>query len=100
MDDTDAAAIFSLLNRGMQTEASFQVLLFLLPDSQHGLHPITSGLLHTNPTVRKYAVRLLQRMELFFSTRPAVANMNKFIKGAFERQVSIQEKRIQASSLS
>ena len=90
MDDTDVAAIFSILNQGLQTEASFQVLLFLLPESQHGLHPITSGLLHGNTTVRKYAVRLLQRMELFFSTRPAFANMNKFIKNAFDRQVDIQ----------
>jgi hypothetical protein len=93
MDDTDVAAIFSILNRGMQTEASFQVLLFLLPDSLHGLHPITSGLLHGNPTVRKYAVRLLQRMELFFSSRPAFANMNKYIRNAFERQVDIQERQ-------
>lgn len=99
MDDTDVAAIFSILNRGMQTEASFQVLLLLLPESLQGLHPITSGLLHGNPTVRKCAVRLLQRMEMFFSTRPAFANMNKYIKQAFERQVDIQE-QTKSSSLS
>lgn len=95
MDDTDVAAIFSILDRGMQTESSFQVLLFLLPESLNGLHPISSGLFHGTPTVRKFAVRILQRMELFFSTRPAFANMNKYIKMAYERQVVVQE-RLQA----
>lgn len=96
MDDTDVAAIFSILNRGMQTEPSFQVLLSLLPESRHGLHPITSGLFHPSPSVRKHSVRLLQRMEMFFSTRPAFTNMNKFIKHAFERQVQLQEEQAKA----
>ena len=90
MDDTDVAAIFSILSRGLSTESSFQALLLLLPESLDGLHPITSGLLHSNPSVRKHSVRLLQRMELYFSTRPAFANVNKFIKGAFDRQVEMQ----------
>lgn len=96
MDDTDVAAIYSILNRGMQTEPSFQVLLSLLPESRHGLHPITSGLFHPSPSVRKHSVRLLQRMEMYFSTRPAFTNMNKFIKHAFERQVECQGQQTKA----
>ena len=89
MDDSEVLSIFSSLDKCLSTESSFQVLLFLLPDSFHCLHVISSGLLHPNQAVRKHAVRLIQRMELFFSTRPAIANMNKFIKHALERQIKI-----------
>lgn len=55
-----------------------QTFLACLPEArQGGLLRISSALFHPNQNVRMYACLLLQRLETFESTRPAVFALNK-----------------------
>jgi hypothetical protein len=62
-----------------------QAFLACLPESRHGLAPIASALLHHAQHVRFYACLLLQRLQSFESTRPAVTGLNGFLLMAYER---------------
>lgn len=82
----EVQGIFSDLDRGLHTEEALQVLLVYLPECSGGITLVASGLLHSDIQVRRDAVRLLQRLESFVSTRPAFDAMNQFLKCALERQ--------------
>ena len=64
-----------------------QGLLVLLPESTGGLFPIAVGLFHSDPTVRKCAVNILQNVKKYQSTMTAFQSLNPFLLDAFEWQL-------------
>ncbi len=78
MDDEEVLAVFEAFENRLQSEASLQVLLGLLPESQGGLVPLCNGLLHGDKRVRKVTLKLMERLTTFDSTRPAVLAVNLF----------------------
>jgi hypothetical protein len=83
----EVQGIFADLDRGLHTERALQVLLAYLPESSDGLTIVATGLLHSDIQVRRFAVRLLKRLESFVSTRPAFDALNQFLKCALDRQM-------------
>ncbi len=71
----------------LTTEASLQVLLTMLPDSQGGLVYFAAGLLHSSPTVRYATTIILQRIKSFPSTQAAFETLNLFLLNAYNRQL-------------
>ena len=84
---TEVAPYFSYLESRLQSESSMQGLLVLLPESTGGLFPIAIGLFHSDPTVRKCAVSILQNVRKYQSTMTAFQSLNPFLLDAFERQL-------------
>ena len=73
----------------LDSESSVQALVSLFPFSLGGLDPIGMGLLHPNPSVRLHAVRILQKVKEYDSTRIIVYRMNGALQSAFSRQVNL-----------
>ncbi len=82
MDGEEALAIYQAFEKKLQSEASLQVLVGLLPESQGGLIPLCVGLLHGDDRVKKAALKLMERLNMFDSTRPAVLAVNLFFSMA------------------
>ncbi len=78
MDSEEVLAVFGALESRLQSEPSLQVLIGLLPESQGGLIPLCNGLLHGDMKVRKLALKLMERLNTFHSTQPAVLAVNLF----------------------
>ena len=92
----EAETIFYELSL-LTTEASVQSLLTLLPESEGGLYPIAVGLLNPNPSVRLYAVRLLESIKKFPSTCPSLEGLNSMLSSAFARmQLKIESGSIES----
>ena len=73
----------------LDSESSVQAMVSLFPFSLGGLDPIGMGLLHPNPSVRLHAVRILQKVKEYDSTRIIVNRMNGALQSAFSRQVNM-----------
>jgi hypothetical protein len=84
---SEVAPYFSYLESRLQSESSMQGLLVLLPESTGGLFPIAVGLFHSDPSVRKCAINILQNVRKYQSTMTAFESLNPFLLDAFERQL-------------
>lgn len=85
----DAQEIFADISSALECasgETVAQALLSLFPESQGGVLPLSSGLLHSNPSVRLHAVRILQSLERFESTRVVCDSMSLMLRSAYRRQ--------------
>ncbi len=78
LDNEEVLVVFKAFENRLQSEASLQVLVGLLPESQGGLTPLCNGLLHGDKRVQKAAQVLMERLTTFDSTRPAVLAVNLF----------------------
>jgi hypothetical protein len=85
MSPAQTLLAFRQLDEALQSEASLQILLCLLPESRGGILPLTCGLLHANAQIREHALRLMQRIESFDSTRPAAKCMNDYFAMSYLR---------------
>lgn len=74
------------LEQYLRSEHTLQALLVLLPESKGGLLPIATGLFHKSPLVRLFATRILQRIQLYPSTRVAFTSLMGYFHTAYERQ--------------
>ena len=86
LSDSEALSIFSDVLNTLDCEESVQALLTLLPLSVGGLDPIGMGLLHPNPSVRLYAVKVIRKVNECQSTRMTVHSMTSSLQSAFARQ--------------
>ncbi|CAN0400116.1 unnamed protein product [Phaeothamnion confervicola] len=87
MEEHEVREALADLDVCLQTESALQVLLgALLPEARGGVYLISVALLHTDQRTRHSALNLLQRMEQFDSTRPAVQSMSDFMRMAYIRQ--------------
>ena len=85
----DAQDIFADISAALECtpgEPVAQALLSLLPESQGGLLILSSGLFHGNPSVRMFAVRILQSLEQFESTRVVCDSLSLMVRSAYKRQ--------------
>ena len=86
ISDSEALSLFSDVLDTLDCEESVQALLTLLPLSVGGLDPIGMGLLHPNPYVRLYTVKIIRKVKEYQSTRLTVQCMTSSLQSAFARQ--------------
>ena len=91
ISDIEALSIFSDVLDVLDCEESVQALLTLLPLSVGGLDPLGMGLLHTNPSVRLYAVKIIRRVMAYQSTAATVHSMSSSLQSAFARQSRLHD---------
>ena len=84
--NVEVEVIYSDLNKFLHDEASLQIFLICLQETRGGLYLIALGLLHANPSVRHNTFLILQRIQLYDSTRQAFESLNGFLHKAFLRQ--------------
>jgi len=77
--------MYQILVKTLTSEPALQTLLQLLPEDKGGINTIAAGLLSASTLVKVSTVTLLQRMERFPSTKPAVRALNHFLNIAFCR---------------
>jgi hypothetical protein len=70
------------------TSVNAQALIALFPESMYGIHPIAACLLSSSPVARYFATRIIQILNLYETTRPAVDSLNGQLKFAFERNAT------------
>jgi hypothetical protein len=85
LTEQEVERIFGDLSGSLQNEAAVQIFLTCCPESKQGLFLIASALLHPSMTLRFYACLILQRLEAFPSTRPAVQSLNRLLLLAYRR---------------
>ena len=83
----DVEPIFRQLTLCIQDEASCQVLLYSLQEPYEGLSLIAMGLLHGNIVVHYHAFLILQRIQVYPSTRQAFEALNGFFHRAYLRML-------------
>ena len=81
---SETEVIFKDLDKALSTEYAFCALLVCFPAEQ-GVHLIGTGLLSCSPTVRKCAVRILQRLRSYPSASAAFSFLNGILKKAYSR---------------
>ncbi|KAG5182589.1 docking domain of Afi1 for Arf3 in vesicle trafficking-domain-containing protein [Tribonema minus] len=85
LDDQEVKEIFRDLDTALQSEASLQVLLGLMPESKGGIFVLGCGLMHGSAEVRAHALSLHRRLNAFESTRPAIYAMNDLLAMTYMR---------------
>lgn len=84
--------IFKDLDSCLVVERDVQGLLTLLPESRGGLFLIASPLFHGNPVMKFLATKILHKVSLYKSTRPALVSLGSFFHSSFARQLqSLQD---------
>lgn len=85
MEDHEVREAFEALDTALQSEASLQILLGMLPETRGGIFCLGCGLLHTDARTREKALSLHRRLASFDSTRPAVQTLNAFFAMTYMR---------------
>jgi hypothetical protein len=75
----ELAVIYSELANSLTTEGSVQAMLSLWPDSIGGLHQISLGLLHSNPSVKMNTVKILKSVNTLYNNINNYYNIINFI---------------------
>lgn len=85
LNSSEVELILSTIDKFITTESRAQLLLYLLPENQGGLHCIGAHMLHESPYVRKLAFFVLQKISCYSSTRPGFSALNFMLKSAYQR---------------
>jgi len=78
--------MFGDLLQVLRSEEDVQALLSLLPESEGGLYPLAVGLFSPSPAVKLSALKILDAVRSFPSTRPAFDSLNSVLSRAFDSQ--------------